>query len=38
MGEKRNAKVLEEKSDGRKHLEIIGVDGRTVLKWTFRQS
>jgi hypothetical protein len=38
MGKKRNARVLEQKSEGRYHLEITGVDGRIVLKWTFRQS
>jgi hypothetical protein len=34
MGETRNAyNILVGKSEGKNHLENLGVDGRIILKW-----
>jgi hypothetical protein len=38
MGEMRGVyRVLVGKSDGRDHLEDLGVDGRIILRWIFRK-
>jgi len=34
-GERTGAYVLVGKPEGRNHLEILGIDGRIILKWIF---
>jgi hypothetical protein len=37
MGEMRNTnKILVGKSEGKIHLEDLGIDGRIILKWILR--
>jgi hypothetical protein len=36
MGERRGVlRVLVGKSEGKDHLEVPGIDGRTILRWFF---
>jgi len=37
MGEERRIQGLVVKPEGRKRLEVLGVDGKTVLKWTLKK-